>query len=401
MVDHPLLQDDTARVRVMRGDIREPIEVRTGLSLAERSTLTLNEIRGMSGIRRNGPFVFEGKVTPEEMEDYLEGVKRLYTSRKWDNLPEIIECKTLAEFFVTAASKITGREMEYSKPKEAFIETIKSLPERLIKGRNMQDDYTSELMRRMGSPGMTMLPVNMGNSIFVAERRAFFTLLKNEIKIQGKLPFLSDIDFALIESALSQADRMHRMATQFGNRTPHSQNILESYMLIVYLKDTVIYLSPPHIEKMELKDADHNIIPKDIWKFTFGVTENFYKYDGHFVPNKIIEAPQTLTKHDLRFERNAETKRIIGEILGANHYAQLLDLTPISTETVNGQEVVLLKTVQPDPHVGGFMKFVKVKCHSTGRIFYIPVAPHLENARDAVAWSFWMDRDEYYPIKEA
>jgi antitoxin component YwqK of YwqJK toxin-antitoxin module len=44
---------------------------------------------------------------------------------------------------------------------------------------------------------------------------------------------------------------------------------------------------------------------------------------------------------------------------------------------------------------------VKVKCHSTGAYYTLRVPPHMKTIKQAIAWTFYMDKDQYSPIKEA
>ena len=69
------------------------------------------------------------------------------------------------------------------------------------------------------------------------------------------------------------------------------------------------------------------------------------------------------------------------------------DKNPIVETT---KDVVLLKTRTVDEIAEDYLYFVKVICHSTGRIYHLPV-PEFSNAKDAVAWTFNMSGEEYSP----
>lgn len=127
---------------------------------------------------------------------------------------------------------------------------------------------------------------------------------------------------------------------------------------------------------------------------------NWYYLHGIQVPEKLIERPDELTKEDFINETNAEIRRIMVEHVGSDKFASLQDLEVVDKKEMNGQEVILLRGKEMDNVARAKIQFVEVKCNSTGRVYNIGVPPTIDNALEALAWTFEMSADEYKPKVE-
>jgi hypothetical protein len=144
------------------------------------------------------------------------------------------------------------------------------------------------------------------------------------------------------------------------------------------------------------------------------------------VPKKFIVGKENVTKEDILKIRNAEVRRSVYEILGGDRFAELLDLEVINIATLesktvpsgnhhelrmitrdNGdpfisqkQEVMLLRSREPDEIAGDYISFVRVVCHSTGHVHHLGVPNTFTDALSALAWTFGMSKEEYKPELE-
>ncbi|NMP23792.1 DUF6745 domain-containing protein, partial [Sulfobacillus harzensis] len=128
---------------------------------------------------------------------------------------------------------------------------------------------------------------------------------------------------------------------------------------------------------------------------------SIYAWHGVRVPAQLIDTPSLITRDDILSEMNAEVRRAMMERLGHDRFASLLDLEPIHEEAWNGQTYTLLRSRERDTVAGDYLQFVRVTCPSTGRVYHLCVPPSVRTAREAVAWSFAMEADEYDPTREA
>ncbi|MDP3012955.1 MAG: hypothetical protein Q8M92_01845 [Candidatus Subteraquimicrobiales bacterium] len=130
----------------------------------------------------------------------------------------------------------------------------------------------------------------------------------------------------------------------------------------------------------------------------FGAKVNkIYYLHGLKVPEKLIEAPETLTKEDFIKERNVELRRVMIEHLGADKFAEIHNLVVLDVGKLNGQTVELVRSEEEDDLVREHATFVKVICPSTDRNYFLPVPGDFTDALEALAWTFKMEKEEYKP----
>ena len=115
-----------------------------------------------------------------------------------------------------------------------------------------------------------------------------------------------------------------------------------------------------------------------------------YAWRGQQVPSAWIEHPESLTARTALTWPQIEQRRAACEILG---WPQILD-------ALNGVEI----DANPNPEIGvlievelpdiGKEKFLRVRC-GTGREFALPVPPGMRSARQAQAWTWGLEEDEF------
>jgi hypothetical protein len=120
----------------------------------------------------------------------------------------------------------------------------------------------------------------------------------------------------------------------------------------------------------------------------------FYAWHGVRVPERVILAPETLTRHDFLNEANVEVRRVIQERMGERFVSelggQIIDTGPRGT---------LYEAVLPrDPE--GVARYVQVQDASTERRYFLRVPPTMQTAAEAVAWTVQVGMEGYRPAQE-
>src|SRR5262249_23057721 len=110
---------------------------------------------------------------------------------------------------------------------------------------------------------------------------------------------------------------------------------------------------------------------------------------------KVILAPEALTRDDFLGEHDLETRRVIQERMGPRIVRELggkaLDEGPRGT---------LYEVRLPPNDPERVARYVQVQDASTPRQYMLRVPPTIETAAEAVAWSFQRSVEEYDPIEE-
>lgn len=139
------------------------------------------------------------------------------------------------------------------------------------------------------------------------------------------------------------------------------------------------------------------------WKEDFKeykVEPKWYYLQGFPVPEVVIEDPDNVTMRDIQNEENAEIRRVIIEHLGSDRFAKALDLEEIDSQFLNERQYTLLRTKTADEMARTKIQFVRVECASTDREYHLCIPIEIEDALEAVAWTFNMDKDTYNPAVE-
>lgn len=166
-----------------------------------------------------------------------------------------------------------------------------------------------------------------------------------------------------------------------------------------------------------------------------------YSWNGILVDGKWITNPESITGEDIRKETNIEKRRCIMEILGTTEFFKRMNVEEIHREKrqysyykgkyfarseevvyigiedfdemdigddirkemvlVNDeQEAILYQLKENDPITRRRDKYVKVTCTSTGKEYVLGVENDINDAWEAVAWTFGLKKDEYHPVVE-
>lgn len=123
-----------------------------------------------------------------------------------------------------------------------------------------------------------------------------------------------------------------------------------------------------------------------------------FAWHGTIVEQDIIEHPESITIKRIDSERNAEVRRVLIERYSAEKYimdsdAYLRDADycgNLYSKALPGDEpLVMVEVTNSTPEPDGTLKR-----------YFLRVPPDTTTAREAVAWTFGMSEDEYFPLKE-
>ncbi|HEY1387987.1 MAG TPA: hypothetical protein VGF38_05540 [Ktedonobacterales bacterium] len=121
----------------------------------------------------------------------------------------------------------------------------------------------------------------------------------------------------------------------------------------------------------------------------------FYAWHGVRVPERVIHAPETLTREDFLGENDVEVRRVIQERMGDRFVStlggQVIDVGPRGT-------LYEVRLLEDDPE--GVARYVQLQDASTARQYFLRVPSTIQTAEEAVAWSFQLTVEEYRPAQE-
>lgn len=121
-----------------------------------------------------------------------------------------------------------------------------------------------------------------------------------------------------------------------------------------------------------------------------------YMWHGVMVSEQVILRPSALTPLDILNEPNLEVRCIMIERHGLDRL--LANTRPRCLDVDQGGQRTLfrLRLSHDEPIVA-----VKVRCPSTGRVYFLRVPPDVRTCRHAVAWTFGFEKvEEYQPVIE-
>ena len=152
----------------------------------------------------------------------------------------------------------------------------------------------------------------------------------------------------------------------------------------------VMACEPPEIQEVDEAGRLHRedgpaILCRDGWPV--------YAWHGVRVPAHVIEQPHEITVAQIDNEQNAEVRRVMLERYGTDRY--LLDSHTEPHHTDNSGALYRREVPGDEPLV-----MVRVQDPSTDREYFLRVPPTMQTARQAVAWTFDMEEQEYQPEVE-
>jgi hypothetical protein len=153
---------------------------------------------------------------------------------------------------------------------------------------------------------------------------------------------------------------------------------------------------PPQVQLLDVAGRLHcetgpALLCRDGWPV--------YAWHGVRVSLDIIENPEQITPKRIESEKNAEVRRVMIERYGFEHYLrdgkfkkeQQDDFGSLWRRSFSDEpDVVIVRVVNSTPEPDG-----------TYKEYYLPVPSHIRTAHEAVATSFGLKTQEYYPSLES
>ncbi len=123
-----------------------------------------------------------------------------------------------------------------------------------------------------------------------------------------------------------------------------------------------------------------------------------YARHGMFIPPRVTHFAHRKNLKEIESEQNAEIRRHLIEVYGVERY--LIDAEAVKIDEDSCGILYRKDFIGDEP-----LKMVKVlnstpEPDGSSRWYYLRVPPHVESAREAVAWTFGMDTEEYMPEQE-
>ena len=120
-----------------------------------------------------------------------------------------------------------------------------------------------------------------------------------------------------------------------------------------------------------------------------------YAWHGVRVPERVILRPDELTTAEVLGERNAEIRRVMIERIGME---RIMDRAEVVSTDARGR--LLRLSFDDDEPVVAVEVEDATEHDGMRRRYLLRVPPYMQTARDAVAWTWGMTRDEYVPEVE-
>jgi hypothetical protein len=120
-----------------------------------------------------------------------------------------------------------------------------------------------------------------------------------------------------------------------------------------------------------------------------------YMWHGVRVPERVIRAPDELTRDDFLGETNMEARRVIQERMGGRFIEEL------GGRFIDGGDRGVLYEVDLPDDPDEVARYVQVLDASSQREYYLRVPPTVATVDAAVAWTFGLAPGEYRPVRES
>lgn len=192
-------------------------------------------------------------------------------------------------------------------------------------------------------------------------------------------------------------DNVHKQAlTNFVDEVAAWDRLSKSTIGVICLDNAVFACEKPTFFAVDEGGRMHNATGPAI-VFSDGFCE--YAWHGIVVEPRIINAPETITIQEIENAANAELRRILIERYGQSRYLQDSgaeqihedDFGVLFSKEIQGDEpLVMVRVVNSTPEPDGSFKD-----------YFLRVPPYIETARQAVAWTFGVDEEDYMPLVES
>jgi hypothetical protein len=177
-------------------------------------------------------------------------------------------------------------------------------------------------------------------------------------------------------------------APKRGRPLAHFNQLVSGYWLG---KDVALVVRRPRLLSRDAEGRLHSATGRAV---EYHDGWGFYAWHGARVPEKVILAPDTLTREDFLNEENIEARRMIQERMGQRFVWEL------EGTFIDGGPQGDLYEVELHDDPQQVARYVHVQDASTPHQYYLRVPPTIQTAAEAIAWSFGMTVEEYHPAQE-
>jgi hypothetical protein len=166
----------------------------------------------------------------------------------------------------------------------------------------------------------------------------------------------------------------------------------EGLGFVINLGSLIVGIVLPETHRNEQNQLHNPSAPAIFWK-----DEGTKKYwwNNVEVNKRIIEESHLITAKEIINESNQELKRIMLEKMGYEKIVLELDGKVIQQDDFG--KLVETKSLGDGDTIA---RFVDVSCPSTDRRYFIRVGPDARSCREAIAATFNMEADNYWPTME-
>jgi hypothetical protein len=160
-----------------------------------------------------------------------------------------------------------------------------------------------------------------------------------------------------------------------------------------------VFCGPPSVLKKDPQNRLHSTAgPAISWKDDL----TLYSLHGTTVSERIACHTDELSRDEVIAIDNAEVLRAVRDQLGAQRFAELLDIVEVHRDECG----ILWRTRQPLPLVGSrwrpeFLQWVEVHDATDGRVYFLGINPTIKTAREAAASTFRLRASEYILDQES
>lgn len=163
------------------------------------------------------------------------------------------------------------------------------------------------------------------------------------------------------------------------------QTILKNGLMYAYcFNDLVLWCPRPQSLSSSHRGLHHEHGPALAWADEF----KMYYWHGKAVPAKLILAPESIDKKDVRTIDNVELRNAFLAKLGKERFAGLFDLELVDSDRdSNGNLQELYRSREFDSLNKEYLQFAKLIHAENGEEFFISVPAGIKNVWEAVFWS--------------
>lgn len=192
-------------------------------------------------------------------------------------------------------------------------------------------------------------------------------------------------------------DLVHKDAfPAYGDEIDAWNRLARNALAVICLDHVVFACQKPSL--MAIDDAGRLHNPEGP---ALGFADGFsaHAWHGVIVEPRIIEEPESISIEEIELTQNAEIRRVLIERFGQARYLQESGAVEVQKDEfgtlyrkeIQGDEaLVMVKVVNSSPEPDGSF-----------RDYFLRVPPDLASAKQAVAWTFGFDEEEYSLLAES